>query len=64
MATWKSNNATGKCQRPARPPRAHRRPVCPTHREAFMRPLPAPFDACDKQGTRVNSLSQMRYRTG
>ena len=26
-------------------------------------PLPAPFDACDKQGTRVNSLSLVRYRT-
>ena len=24
---------------------------------------PAPFDACDKQGTRVNSLSLVRYRT-
>ena len=26
-------------------------------REALKRPLPAPFDACDKQGTRVDSLS-------
>ena len=25
--------------------------------------MPAPFDACDKQGTRVNSLSLVRYRT-
>ena len=32
-------------------------------REALKRPLPAPFDACDKQGTRVNSLSLARYRT-
>ena len=32
-------------------------------REALKRPLPAPFDACDKQGTRVNSLSLVRYRT-
>ena len=29
-------------------------------REALKRPLPAPFDACDKQGTRVNSLSLVR----
>ena len=32
-------------------------------REALKRPLPAPFDACDKQGTRVNSLSLVRDRT-
>ena len=32
-------------------------------REALKRPLPAPFDACDKQGTRVNSLSLVRYRS-
>ena len=32
-------------------------------REALKRPLPAPFDACDKQGTRVSSLSLVRYRT-
>jgi hypothetical protein len=32
-------------------------------REALMSPLPAPFDACDKQGTRVNSLSLVRYRS-
>ena len=32
-------------------------------REALKRPLPTPFDACDKQGTRVNSLSLVRYRT-
>ena len=32
-------------------------------REALKRPLPAPFDACDKQGTRVNSLSLVRYQT-
>ena len=31
-------------------------------REALKRPLPAPFDACDKQGTRVNSLSLVRDR--
>ena len=31
-------------------------------REALKRPLPAPFDACGKQGTRVNSLSLVRYR--
>ena len=30
--------------------------------EALMSPLPAPFDACDKQSTRVNSLSLVRYR--
>ena len=32
-------------------------------REALMALPPAPFDACDKQGTRVNSLSLVRYRT-
>ena len=32
-------------------------------REALKRPLPAPFDACGKQGTRVDSLSLVRYRT-
>ena len=32
-------------------------------REAVMALPPAPFDACDKQGTRVNSLSLVRYRT-
>ncbi len=31
-------------------------------REALMSPLPAPFDACDKQGTRVSSLSLVRYQ--
>ena len=31
-------------------------------REAVVSPLPAPFDACDKQSTRVNSLSLVRYR--
>ena len=32
-------------------------------REALSVLPPAPFDACDKQGTRVNSLSLVRYRT-
>ena len=32
-------------------------------REALKRPLPAPFDACDKQAARVNSLALVRYRT-
>jgi transposase len=32
-------------------------------REALITPLPAPFDACDKEGTRVNSLSLVRYQT-
>ncbi len=31
--------------------------------EALKTLPPAPFDACDKQGTRVNSLSLVRYRT-
>ena len=31
-------------------------------REALMSPLPAPFDACDKQGTRVSSLPLVRYQ--
>ena len=30
-------------------------------REALMALPPTPFDACDKQGTRVNSLSLVRY---
>ena len=53
---------------PARPPREHRRggaaagPRFVRDREALKRPLPAPFDACGKQGTRVNSLSLVRYR--
>jgi hypothetical protein len=29
---------------------------------AFQTPLPAPYDACDKQPGRVNSLSLVRYR--
>jgi len=32
-------------------------------RDALMAPPPAPFDGCDKQSTRVNSLSLVRYRT-
>ncbi len=32
-------------------------------REALTALPPAPFDACDKQGTRVNSPSLVRYRT-
>ncbi len=32
-------------------------------REALMALPPAPFDACDKLGTRANSLSLVRYRT-
>ena len=31
--------------------------------EALMVLPPAPFDACDRQGTRVNSLSLVRYQT-
>ena len=29
---------------------------------AFQRPLPPPYDACEKIGTRVSSLSLVRYR--
>jgi transposase len=29
---------------------------------AFQKPLPAPYDACDKRPGRVNSLSLVRYR--
>jgi len=29
---------------------------------AFQTPLPAPYDACEKLGTRVSSLSLVRYR--
>ncbi len=32
-------------------------------REVLMASPPAPFDACDKQGTRVSSLSLVRYRS-
>ncbi len=32
-------------------------------RAALMALPPAPFDACDKRGTRVNSLSLVRYRS-
>ena len=32
-------------------------------RAALMALPPAPFDACDKQGTRVSSLSLVRYRS-
>ena len=32
-------------------------------RAALMELPPTPFDACDKQGTRVNSLSLVRYRS-
>ena len=32
-------------------------------RAALMGLPPTPFDACDKQGTRVNSLSLVRYRS-
>ena len=56
MATWKSNAVL----------RGHRESIRERFvrdREALKRPLPAPFDACDKQGTRVNSLSLVRYRT-
>ena len=50
-------------QRPARPTaRASANGLCVTAKR-WKRPLPAPFDACDKQGTRVNSLSLVRYRT-
>ena len=62
MATWKSNAATGK----ATSLRGHRESIGERFvrdREALKRPLPAPFDACDKPGTRVNSLSLVRYRT-
>ena len=31
-------------------------------REKLMELPPAPFEACDKEGTRVNSLSLVRYR--
>jgi transposase len=30
---------------------------------AFQQPLPAPYDACEKVGTRVSSLSLVRYRS-
>ena len=41
--------------------RGHRESIGVVRREA-LKPL-QPFDACDKQGTRVNSLSLVRYVT-
>ena len=62
MATWKS-----RCRnRQGNVLRGHRESIGERFvrdREALKRPLPAPFDACGKQGTRVNSLSLVRYRT-
>ena len=63
MATWKSNAATGKATSCAATGEASAERFV-RDREALKRPLPAPFDACDKQGTRVNSLSLVRYRMG
>jgi transposase len=47
-------------------PRGHRESIGERFgrdREALMVLPPVPFDACDKQGTRVNSLSLVRYRS-
>jgi len=46
--------------------RGHSETICERFerdREALTALPPTPFDACDKQGTRVNSLSLVRYRT-
>ena len=59
MATWKSNGRN----RQGNVLRGHRESIGERFvrdREALKRPLPAPFDACDKQGTRVSSLSLVR----
>ncbi len=46
--------------------RGHREPIgerLKRDRDALGALPPAPFDACDKQGTRVNSQSLVRYRS-
>ena len=46
--------------------RGHREPIgehLKRDRDALGALPPAPFDACDKQGTRVNSRSLVRYRS-
>ena len=65
-ATWKSHLEEQCRNRQGNVLRGHRESIGERFvrdREALKRPLPAPFDACDKQGTRVNSLSLVRYRT-
>ena len=57
---WKSNAATGKASCAATA-RASANGLCVS--EALKRPLPAPFARATFQGTRVNSLSLVRYRT-
>ena len=60
--SWKSNAATGKATSCAATARASGNGLCVTPKR-LKRQLQAPFDACDKQGTRVNSLSLVRYST-
>jgi len=67
--SWDALNADleGQCRnRQGDVVRGHRETIgerLERDRRALMALPPTPFDACDKQGTRVNSLSLVRYRS-
>ncbi len=67
--SWDAFNADLEercCKRQGDVLRGHRETIgerLKRDRAALMALPPAPFDACDKQGTRVNSLSLVRYRS-
>ena len=69
FASWDAFNADleERCrERQSNVLRGHRETISERlerDREALSALPPAPFDACDKLGTRVNSLSLVRYRT-
>ncbi len=69
FASWDAFNADLEkrcCERQGDVLRGHRESIgerLKRDREALMVLPPAPFDACDKQATRVSSLSLVRYRT-
>ena len=69
FASWDTFNAQleEQCRnRQGKVVRGHRETIGERLRrdcEALMVLPPAPFDACDRQGTRVSSLSLVRYRT-
>ena len=69
FASWDTFNAQleEQCRnRQGKVVRGHRETIGERARrdcEALMVLPPAPFDACDRQGTRVSSLSLVRYRT-
>ena len=69
FASWDTFNAQleEQCRnRQGKVVRGHRETIGERPRrdcEALMVLPPAPFDACDRQGTRVSSLSLVRYRT-